>query len=227
MLELGPGMERNKMKPFVTLIAALAILGTAGCSTTSVSSGQTPYQAANQGKYGFSDQRIEANRFRVMFEGNSRTSRQRVEDSLLLRAAEVTLENGYDWFQVAQRSTDPKITPGFSRSSSWAFGGGWGYGPGFATWRTYHPRFGWVGYYDPFWRPGFYDPFFDRFDREDITRFQASAEIILGKGAKPADRPDAFDARDVKQNLSGRLMPVPPQAPPAVESPKANPPVSL
>jgi hypothetical protein len=212
------------MKPFVTLLAALAVLGTAGCSTTSVSSSQTPYQAANQGKYGFSDQRIEANRFRVMFEGNSRTSRQRVEDSLLLRAAEVTLENGYDWFQVAERSTDAKVTSGYSRSSGGAFGGGWGYGPGFATWRTYHPRYGWVGYYDPFWSNGFYDPFFDR---QDITRFQASAEIILGKGAKPADRPDAFDARDVKQNLSDRLMPAPPPAPPVPTPPKASPPVSL
>ncbi|GIU66517.1 hypothetical protein PsB1_0671 [Candidatus Phycosocius spiralis] len=190
-------------------LAALAVLTTASCSTTEFNNGQTPYQSAEQGKFGYSDQRIETNRFRIMFEGNSRTSRERVEDALLLRAAEVTLENGFDWFQIVERATDPKITTGYSRSPSWAFGGAWGYGPGFATWRSYHPRYGWISYYDPFWASGLFDPF----DREVITRFQASAEIVLGKGVKPNDRPDTFDARDVKKNLGGRLIPAPPQTP--------------
>jgi hypothetical protein len=98
-------------------------------------------------------------------------------------------------------------------SSRWAFGGGIGY----SSFRTFHPRYGWVSYYDPFWSNGFYDPFFDRFDNEEITRFQATAEIILGKGSKPADRAEAFDARDVKANLGGRLTPPPTPEPPAAK----------
>ena len=34
----------------------------------------------------------------------------------------------------------------------------------------------------------------------------ASAEIVLHRGAKPADTPDAFDARAVRRNLEGRIL---------------------
>ena len=64
----------------------------------------TPYQQA-QGGYGYSEQRIEENRYRVSFAGNSATSRQTVEDYLLYRAAELTVQNGHDWFEVAARDT--------------------------------------------------------------------------------------------------------------------------
>jgi hypothetical protein len=124
----------------------------------------------------------------------------------LLRAANVTLENGFDWFQVVNRATDPKTyqlrTPAIS--SSW--GGGFGYYGGFASYRSWSPRHGWVYYRDPFAFRGFYDDFGSREDVRDITRFQANAEIILGRGPKPADRVDAFDARDVSANLTSRLV---------------------
>ena len=203
------------MKPLVTLIALAATVGLSACATTATKSGPTPYQSAAAGKFGFTDQRIEANRYRITFEGNSKTTRQRVEDSLLLRAADVTIDNGYDWFQIAQRATDPKTYSRPQLRSRWAFGGGFGY----SSFRTFHPRYGWVSYYDPFWSNGFYDPFFDRFDTEEITRFQATAEIILGKGPKPTDRADAYDARDVKMNLAPRI--IPPPAPTVAPAPAA------
>jgi hypothetical protein len=50
--------------------------------------------------------RIETNRFRVSFAGNSMTSRETVERYLLFRAAEITLQQGYDGFEMADRSTE-------------------------------------------------------------------------------------------------------------------------
>jgi hypothetical protein len=116
------------------------------------------------------------------------------------------LENGYDWFQIVNRATDPKITqirtPGFNSS----FGGGFGYRGGFASYRYWSPRHGWVFYRDPFAFGSFYDPFGSQDEIRQVTRFQANAEIVLGKGPKPADRADAFDARDVSTNLTPRLV---------------------
>ena len=185
------------------LLALFAFVGVTACATTSPSF--TPYQAAIPGKFGFSEQRIEAARYRIVFEGNSRTTRQRVEDSMLLRAANVTLENSYDWFQIVNRATDPKTYQVQSPSYRSAWSGGFGYQGGFASYRTWSPRFGWGYYYEPIFARGFYDPFNDFGETREITRFQATAEIILGKGPKPSDRPDTFDARDVSTNLTPRL----------------------
>jgi hypothetical protein len=199
------------MKLRTSFLALVPVLAMGACATTTPN--YTPFQAAAPGKFGFTDQRIEADRYRVIFEGNSRTTRQRVEDSLLLRAANLTLENGYTWFQVVNRATDPKTyqirTP--SIGSSW--GGGFGYRSGFASYRSWSPRFGWIYHRDPFAFGGFYNGFGGYDDVRDVTRFQASAEILLGKGPKPTDRVDAFDARDVSTNLTPRLNP--PVVPPA------------
>jgi hypothetical protein len=206
------------------LVLAALSLTTAACTTGP--NRYTPYQSAIPGKFGFTDQRIEATRYRVTFEGNSATTRQRVEDSLLLRAANLTLENGYDWFQIVNRATDPKTyqvrTPPITTTWSGGFGSGafgsgaFGYNGGFATARAWSPRHGWVYMQRPYFPYASYNDFGsfgDRDDVRDITRFQASAEIILAKGPKPSDRADAFDARDVTTNLAPRLTG--PSVPPA------------
>jgi hypothetical protein len=51
--------------------------------------------------------------------------------------------------------------------------------------------------YSPFWGPGY-----GGYDVDQITRFKANAEILMGHGKKPADNPAAFDARDVQANLA-------------------------
>ena len=56
-------------------IAALAVLG--ACATA------TPYQAALDGDRGYSEMKIEDNRFQVEFSGNSLTDRKTVETYLL------------------------------------------------------------------------------------------------------------------------------------------------
>ena len=98
------------------VVAALAAstLMVAGCAT------ETTYRpATGQGfaRTGYSDRQIEPNRFLVSFSGNSVTSRDTVERYLFFRAAELTLQNGYDYFVMADRDTDLQTrtytTPGF------------------------------------------------------------------------------------------------------------------
>lgn len=98
--------------------AALAVL--AACATA------TPYQPENQG-YGYFEQRIEKNRYRVTFSGNSETPKQTVENYLLYRAAELTVQNGYDYFVLASDGTEAntRYIENFD-----GFGGYW-----------WHPRF--------------------------------------------------------------------------------------
>lgn len=182
------------------ILAALALsFGLAACETA------TPYQpnvrgAATSG--GYSEARLEPDRWRVNFSGNSVTSRETVEGYLLYRAAELTVQNGADWFEIVDRNVATK-----SRSyvepdplyHPW-------YGSGFGYWRPswrYRTRgFGWRT-----WDPFFGDPFFaDRYDVHTIESFEASAEIITHHGVKRADDARAFDAHAVMENLRPRIQ---------------------
>ena len=42
--------------------------------------------------------------------------------------------------------------------------------------------------------------------REEVTRFEASAEIQMRRGPKPADEPRAFDARSVMATLGPQIQ---------------------
>ncbi|MEO5939204.1 MAG: hypothetical protein ABIQ43_09380 [Sphingomonas sp.] len=178
------------------LIAASS-LALAGCMT------ETTYRPATGNGFareGFSERQIEANRFIVSFAGNTVTSRDTVERYLLFRAAEVTTQNGYDYFVMADRDTDKKertyATPSFN--SGYGFGyGGWG-----PRWRYYGRGFGWRSW-DPFWG----DPFFDRtVDINTVEKYEATAEIVMGKGSKPAGNVRAFDARAVMANIGPTVV---------------------
>ncbi len=188
-----------------TIVGGLAL---AACATP------TPYQpASGQGFYrnGYSDQQIEPNRYQVSFSGNSLTSRETVERYLLYRAAQLTLEHGYDHFVLADRDTNLRSrtysTPGWGGAG---FGGGFGWGGGGwgPAWRYRSAGFGWRRW-DPFWG----DPFFDRsVDIRTVDKYEAMAEIVLGRGAKPRDNIRAFDARSVLQSLG-----------PSVTAPESRP----
>jgi hypothetical protein len=176
-----------------TLLLAATL--TTGLLTLSACETATPYQPLNTAHStsgGYTDSQIETNRFKISFSGNAITSRETVERYLLYRAAELTLAQGYDWFQTADRYTDRK-TEVFSQPDPW----GCGYGPGWCggfwgpRWNYY--RHGAWGYWDPWMRAPL--------DVHEITRYSASVEITLGKGDKPAANSQAFDARDVLNHL--------------------------
>src|ERR1700749_4030894 len=93
-------------KRSAALALAVALAATlAGCATP------TPYPPISAGSAssgGYSEVRVEPNRWRVTFAGNSLTSRGTVEGYLLFRAAELTVQQGFDWFSIVDRNTDRK-----------------------------------------------------------------------------------------------------------------------
>ena len=186
------------------LALALAASGLAACETA------TPYQPLspkNAQAGGYSEARLEANRWRVTFQGNSLTSRGTVENYLLNRAAELTLAQGFNWFETNDRSTD-------KQSDTYVLPGPYGYGwrP---YWRFYGGAYGWRSW-DPYfggpWGPGFGPPWGPPGgppwgpDVQTIERYEASAEIVMGHGPKPANDRHALDAREVTANLASHIV---------------------
>ena len=117
----------------------------------------TPYQPVGESRYGYDEQRIETDRYLVTFTGNSLTERDTVETFLLYRAAELTLEEGYDYFTVVRRDTDEETR--YSSANYDRF---------HVRYRYFHPYYGWYGWRDPFW---------DDTSRREINRYEAIAEI--------------------------------------------------
>jgi len=188
-------------------LAALGLMVAGSLSLASCMTA-TPYQPASANgsvRNGYSDEQIEENRFRVSFSGNSLTSRETVERYLLYRSAELTLQSGYDYFVLSNRDTEKKTqtyaTPGVGGAG---FGGPWGYWSPY--WRYYSPRWGWRSW-DPFWG----DPFWDRdIDVRTVERYEATAEIVMGHGPKPATELRAFNARAVVDSIGPSIQrPVP------------------
>lgn len=182
----------SNRRPLLLAAVAAATLTLAGCESAT-----TYHPATGHGfnREGFSEQRIEANRFMVSFAGNSVTSRDTVERYLLYRAAELTVQNGYDWFELVDRNTDRKTRTYVSdpfRPGPWGY---WG-----VSWRYHRPGFGW-GFYDPFWG----DPW-GPVDVNTIDKYDAHAEIVMGHGERPSGDVHAFDARDVIQNLGPTIV---------------------
>lgn len=174
-------------KYIVTAFAVSALAALSGCATP------TPYQPASTASgyhWGYSDTRIEEGRYRLGFSGNDLTPRETVENYMLYHAAEVTLANGYDWFEIVHRDTDTKtrtvttlndpfmssVSWRFYRGSRWSAWGAWG------------------------------DPFGDDFDSVQYTRYEATAEIVMHKGAKPDGMANAYDARALRGNLDARIV---------------------
>lgn len=157
------------MKYMLMVVAALLL---SACASTA------PYQPLDDG-VGYSEQKLEANRYRVSFAGNSATPRETVENYLLYRAAELTLNNGYDGFTLAARDTQAQ-----SRSSGPSFGIGFG-GIGIGS----HTGFGLgVGT-----------------GTGGSTEYQGSADIVMFRGKKPAADLRAYDARELKTNLDAQI----------------------
>ena len=187
------------MRRLLFVAAATLSLGLAACGTA------TPYQPAPPGPthagYGYRDYQIDAAHWRVSFSGNSLTARETVEKYLLYRAAELTLQQGQDWFQATNRQTDkntsyygtsdPFYASPFWSTYGWGWRPYWGYG-GPWGWRTWDP---WVG--GPFWTSSI--------NIDQVNRYEASAEIVMGKGPAPQGQ-RVFNAHEVVQNIGPSLM---------------------
>jgi len=107
--------------------------------TIIIASCATPYQKAGI-TGGYSDIQVGENIFQISFRGNGCTSRERASDFCLLRAAEVTLKNGYKYFVIGSGEKYSKTvicsTPSTSYTTGEAYGC-CGYAYGTATTTTY------------------------------------------------------------------------------------------
>jgi hypothetical protein len=153
------------------LAAALAL---SACATA-----PTLYQpSAGPQAIGYSDYRIEPGRYRITFRGGPGAPPQQISDYALLRAADLAIADGYDWFRVADRFMEgrpdngPRVSLGvggmsFGRHSAVGVGVGQGFslggGPSVAS----------------------------------------TIEVVMGKGERPRGQ-DIYDARALRQSLGER-----------------------
>ncbi len=79
------------MKAKLLPAAIACALAISGCAT--------PYQRDGL-RGGYNEVQLDKNIFRVSFQGNGYTAPRKVTDFILLRSAELTLENGFRYFQV-------------------------------------------------------------------------------------------------------------------------------
>ncbi len=134
--------------------------------------------AAGPAGVGYAETRIQADRWRVTFRGGSDAEPDRVADLALLRAGQLTLEQGYDWFRVIEgyQSALPPRGPFLS------VGGG----------TTSYRRYGGTGLGVGVGAAGI--------PLGGDAMISQTIEIVMGKGKRP-DEPDAYDARDVAASV--------------------------
>jgi hypothetical protein len=103
-LLLGPVLACAKIREH--LMTRLIYLLPALVALTACASTPTLYAPASDGGHGYSQQRIEQDRYRIRFAAGSDMSIREVEDMALLRAAQITVEEGGDWFIVVSRARE-------------------------------------------------------------------------------------------------------------------------
>lgn len=159
----------------------LPLIAAAGLALTACAS-LAPYgPQRGSGGQGFAEQRIESNRFRVTYNGVGAPGP--VADRALLRAAELTLAEGHDWFEVTRRWIDgrPDSAGGLRPSVGVSYGSGRSSG----RYGSYSSSGVGVGVGLNFRGP---------------SATSTTLEVVMGDGPRP-DRPDAYDARGVQDSL--------------------------
>lgn len=163
--------------------AAIAAIVVAACATP------TPFAPTDRSGYGFREQRIEADRYVVTFAGNSATPAELVGDSALRRAADLTLSQGYEWFEVVSRTDG--VDAGRRSGSGLSVGVGGVSGGGSSSVGTS------VGLSFPLGGGG-----------GSGGAATTSLEIRMGRGERP-NRPTVYSALEVSNNLSAAAAATP------------------
>ena len=160
------------------ILVIAAVVALSACATT-----PSYAPASNQGGAGYSETQIESNRYFVTYRAPSGAAQSLLHDYALLRAADITLENGRSWFWVDRRS--------FDGEASRRTGASVGVGLGSARWSG-NTRIGAsVGVNLPI-----------GVSSGGGAR-AATLEIRLGVGPKPDDA-NAYDARAIAISIRTR-----------------------
>lgn len=161
------------MKILIKLAAALSL-------TACAAVGPASYGPADSKGFGYEETRIESDRYRITYRGSGGMGPEQVEDYALLRAAELAIANGYDWFRV--------ISSDISGEQRGGVGIGAGVGGG-----SYGRRSGvGVGVSGDLGTIGGRDYFTIRM------------EVLMGAGAPP-ESGEYYDARDVADQIGGAM----------------------
>lgn len=172
---------------WIALFAATVVL--AACA-----SGHTPYMPAqNEDSFGYRESALGENRYRVTFAGNSFTSSDQVQDYTLLRAAELTIQKGYDWFSVANRDTATIEDSTGDVSTS----------VGYSTVPMVETRCGLLTCSS---RYSTYPTLATRVDMPDRDRksYTSQLEIVMQHGTAERDA-DSYDARELIDVIRARM----------------------
>lgn len=161
-------------RPLIATLVAASALSLAACAS------MAPYgPALSPSAQGFAEQRIESDRWRVTYRGVGDPSV--VSDYALLRAADLTVDQGYDWFEVTQRWIDGRPSGGVRPSVS--------IGAGSSRYGGYRSSGVGVGLGLSF---------------EGQQPTSTVIEVRMGRGQTPEGY-DAYDARGVQTAIRGRL----------------------
>lgn len=214
--------KMNAIRPVAALLACAVLLSACVAAT--------PYQPAAD-RNGYSETKIESNRYLVSFRGNSFTPKDQVQTYLLFRAAELTLQSGFDWFRIvdetpakrtaqstpaptaskateASRDALPGAVPPVSASAEGLelFSKKYRHKRKYRHHRRYR-RGSFVSFrffHSPFYFP--YHPFRYSYRGRNRDAFEASANVVFYRGTKPGDDPSAYDAREVVSNLAPEVI---------------------
>lgn len=157
------------------IFAAVGCLLLSGCATA-----PTVYAPAGGPQTpGYSEMRIEPGRYRVTFRGGPGAPQEQVSDYALLRAADLALAEGYDWFRITDRYTRQT---GSASNSRLSIGGGGGPSP---------------------YRSGVGIGVGTSFDLGGGPSLTETLEVLMGKGERPSDG-DTYNARDVRRSIGPR-----------------------
>ncbi len=86
------------MKYLMTMVTLTFLFSVSGCAS------KPDYRSATNGSVGYSEQKITEDRYRVQFKSHSKLVAD-ASDYALLRSAELTEQQGYDWFVVTSKET--------------------------------------------------------------------------------------------------------------------------
>ena len=101
---------------FLALSLCIGVAVLAGCVTPTLYQPMESYGfIIERGMEGYEDIQVDKNTYRVNFQGNSATNKERVERYAIYRCAELTMEKGYDYFVVISESSATEVS---SSSSS-------------------------------------------------------------------------------------------------------------
>ena len=168
---------------FYSRIALIAIVfGLGACAST-----QEYAPADNADDYGHYSSKLGENRYRIVFNGGRSTGPNTTRDYALLHAAELTLREGNDWFEIVDRET---ATTHGSRPTT-----------GFTYERAYYMErscglLGCTRSTRP-WTAARMEMDTGR----SSTKYSHVLEIVMGKGEIPADGGNYYEAASVASSL--------------------------